>query len=265
MRLRLLHDCLMQANALLGKRILITRAAHQLGELADRIRQRGAIPVAFPCLEYKPLQRSVRQQLAALQTGDDIAFTSVNGVRCVADAAEGRLASLLRDHRIAAVGERTASCLKQQEIKAHIIPKTASQKGLIAAYREMGLPQRLIFFRAEEGGEELATYLRANGSQVITVPTYRTTCPDDDPAPTITLIQQGLIDAVMLGSAKTARHYLQRIGNVALANRPAIAVISRQVAQAAEEIDLQVQVIAKEASFTAMLDGLNDYFANKGE
>jgi len=65
---------------------------------------------------------------------------------------------------------------------------------------------------------------------------------------------------VLLGSAKTAAHYLQRIGSTSLANRPVVVAMSEKMASSALGCGLRVQVVAKKASFEAMLDALAEYF-----
>ncbi|MFQ5519405.1 MAG: uroporphyrinogen-III synthase, partial [Mariprofundus sp.] len=84
--------------------------------------------------------------------------------------------------------------------------------------------------------------------------------PASDASKVTHMLQQGEIDAVLLGSAKVARFYLHRIGSLALANKPVLAVISEQLAVDARELGLNVQIVAKHASFDAMLDALVEYF-----
>ncbi len=44
----------MAPQPLTGKKILVTRAAHQAGKLSDALRESGAIPVEVPVLEIQP-------------------------------------------------------------------------------------------------------------------------------------------------------------------------------------------------------------------
>ena len=92
------------------------------------------------------------------------------------------------------------------------------------------------------------------------VHSYRTVCPQRDASDVIQRVQNDEIDAVLLGSPKTARFYIQRIGSIALADQPVIAVISESMAETVRAMGLSVQVVAKHASFDAMLDALSEYF-----
>ena len=73
--------------ALHGRRILVTRAAEQAPQAATLIRGRGGEPVLFPCLALECRPQAIRNAAGMLAGPSvDIAFTSANGVRCVARA-----------------------------------------------------------------------------------------------------------------------------------------------------------------------------------
>ena len=252
-------------QCLTGKDILITRSAEQAESTASEIRSRGAIPHSLPCLEMRCLGDSIQKSTALLeQERLEILFTSRNGVACVATELGDAFKRLLASHPVMAVGEKTATALAQLGIQSVMQPETASQTGLIDAYKQRGIPEQLLFYRAEEGSDELADALTASGCRVTTIHAYRMQCPNADASAIIRNIEQHQIDAVLIGSAKTASNYVKRIGSIETANVPAIAVISQQVAEAAENAGLSVQAVAKTASFDAMLDALADYFNDSG-
>ncbi len=242
-----------------GKHILLTRAAEQLPALADAVRERGGVPVSLPCLKVRMLVGDVQQALTHIDEFSDVVFSSRNGVLSVQQAA-GDLSRVLEGKRIAAVGGATARALSEMGVQADIVPANHSQEGLIEAYKEAGIPRALLFFRASEGREFLAQALQSEGVRVEMVAAYDTVCPDDDASDVIRQLQDGHIDAVLLGSPKVAEFYVQRIDNRLLADRPAVAVISEQVGMAAMDAGLSVQVISKRASFVDMLDALESYF-----
>jgi len=252
----------MQTTCLDGKRILLTRAEHQLEPLSRTVRMYGAVPVHFPCLAVQSQPKVIKQALLQLADYSDVVFTSVNGVRSVL-AAVDHLKDLLQSKRIAAVGVKTAEALRLAGVKTDIVPATPSQQGLIQAYLEHGLPLRLMFFRAQEGSETLTEALKDRGVDILLVPAYRTVCPQDDTSEVITALSRNNIDAVLLGSAKAAHCYVQRVGDLGLARRPHAVVISDQVARAARQAGLDVQIVAKTASFDAMLNELADFYMHK--
>ncbi len=254
---------------LTDKRILLTRARQHYPALARMVERRGGMPLSLPCLALQEMPESIASGFSLLDECSDLLFTSASGVAAVAGWLEARGASLaeaLRDKRIAVVGDKTATALQQRGVRADIVPVTASQDGLIDAYQRAGLPSGLLFFRAETGRDALAAALLKQGVRVMTVPAYRTVCPQDhDAAAVIAMLERGAIDAVLLGSARTAAHYLQRIGSLQLAARPVIVAISQSMAESVRALGLDVQVVAKQASFEAMLDALAEYFNSGSE
>ncbi|MDQ6953043.1 MAG: uroporphyrinogen-III synthase [Mariprofundaceae bacterium] len=251
----------MPAKGLEGCRILVTRSKQQYQGTADLIEVRGGIAIALPCLEIEYLQQNIQDALNQMKQYTDVLLTSRNGVEALAQYSNVPLQALLQHHRIATVGEKTAQALQAYGIQPNIIPDMQSQRGLWNAYQNHGLPQSLLFFRAEEGSDFLVHRLHEQAIKVHTALMYRAICPNDDCFGMIQLFEQKKIDAVLLGSAKTAKHYLQRIQDVALANTPVLVVISQQVANAADKLGLNVQLIAKQTSFSSMLDDLETYFS----
>ncbi len=249
----------MMKSSLAGKYILLTRSAEQLPSLERAVQERGGIALALPCLEVRTLAENIRPALARIGSFSDVVFTSRTGVKSVREIA-GDLSAALQGKRIAAVGKATAEALCEAGVETDIIPATASQEGLVEAYAMSGLPVSLLFFRAREGREYLSQALQSRGVEVETIAAYETVCPDDDAYGIITQLQNGAVDAVLLGSPKVAHHYVERIGNSLLADRPVVAVISEQVSRAAMDAGLSVQVVAKRASFAAMLDDVATYF-----
>ena len=248
---------------LAGKRILITRAVEQIAETTALIEKKRAITIAFPCLEHEVLLDNIQQGLERIKDVSDIVFTSVNGIRAVFKNSPNAIAASFQNKRIAVVGKKTADALKKHHLQADIIPKIASQHGLIKAYQEQGIPQSLVFFRAEDGSNVLLKYLQNQGVETQLITAYRSVCPTGNNTKVLSLLVDNTIDATLLGSSKTAAHYLQRIANLELANRPVLVAISQQVADAADKLGLKVQLIAKHANFPSMLESLAEYFSQR--
>src|SRR6185437_4649834 len=97
------------SGSLLGRRVLVTRAAHQAGKLSEGLRALGAEPVEVPVLEirpphdFAPLDAALRQ----LNSYDWLIFTSANTVSAVMERAAVLGVSICRSTmpQVAAVGE----------------------------------------------------------------------------------------------------------------------------------------------------------------
>jgi len=243
-----------------GKRILMTRAAEQCPAVAALIEQRGGQGVEFPCLAVQCMPESIRSGLQAAPDDAALLLSSVNGVHCAEQALGSAFASTLQGRSVIAVGEHTAAALQQYDAQVTWTARDASQEGLVQGFAEHGLPSDICFLRAAQGRDLLQHSLEAQGVAVHLIAAYRTVCPQNDASAIRQQLENGEIDAVLLGSSRTALHYVQRIGNTVLADRPVAVVISPQVAAAAEGAGLSVQVVAKETSFAGMLDALSTYY-----
>ena len=73
------------SRVLAGKRVLVTRAAHQAGKLSDGLRALGAEPVEVPVLEIQPPAsfESLDRALRALGSYDRLIMTSANTVQAL--------------------------------------------------------------------------------------------------------------------------------------------------------------------------------------
>jgi uroporphyrinogen-III synthase len=126
----------MPALPLAGRRVLVTRAAHQAGKLNDGLRALGAEPVEVPVLEiqppvdFAPLDRALR----SLDSYDWLILTSANTVRALADRAQTlgvRLATATSGLKVAAVGDATATAARNAGFAVALVPETYVAESLI--------------------------------------------------------------------------------------------------------------------------------------
>ena len=251
-------------NHLHGKHILLTRTEAQNKTTAELVAKLDATPVLFPCTHIEVLRQSIQDGINALSQlpaqDVDIIFSSRNGVEAVAKTLP-KLAETLAKYRVIAVGEKTAQSLKKYGIQPCWTPQTASQQGLIEAYPDHGLPKHAVFFRAKVGSDDLLNFLAKHNIHTKLCPAYDTLLNPEAQPEVLQQIKQGQIDAVLLGSARTTEFYSQKTHSIPNKTQPIVAVMSEQVRKAADKSGLNVQVVASELSFNAMLQGLNDYFA----
>ena len=106
------------ANALSGKRIIITRSAAQSETIARELTARGAVPVVLPLVsfaepeDFAPLDAAILE----IQRFDWMILTSAQAVRSVAKRCEDLKRSLVRSEsklRIGCVGPVSAEAARQ--------------------------------------------------------------------------------------------------------------------------------------------------------
>src|SRR5438270_7868380 len=107
----------MNGKPLVGRRILVTRAAQQAGKLSEGLRALGAEPVEVPVLEMVPPVSFEALDRALRQIGHYhwIIFTSANTVEALKTRGEaiGVAPVAACRAKVAAVGAATASAARE--------------------------------------------------------------------------------------------------------------------------------------------------------
>src|SRR2546430_4466448 len=100
------------AASLQGRRIVITRAREQAGDLVRSLEARGAVTVIAPVIRIQPLENlgALRAALTGLSTYRWVVFTSQNAVQIVFDrlVAWGLTPRVFSTTSVAAIGTATA-------------------------------------------------------------------------------------------------------------------------------------------------------------
>jgi uroporphyrinogen-III synthase/uroporphyrinogen III methyltransferase/synthase len=201
------------ALPLAGRRILVTRAAHQAGKLSEGLRALGAEPVEVPVLEIQPpdnfdaLDRALRQ----LDRYDWLIFTSANTIRALAEraAALGLALTQSAGLKIAAVGEATADAVRKAGFQVAFIPGTYVAESLAAGLLEglhsqtQGL--KVLLARAATARDVIPDSLRKAGVEVDVVDAYRNVLPEAAPEQLRQALAAGL-DAATFTSSSSATH-----------------------------------------------------------
>ncbi len=257
-----------ETKPLFGWRVLVPRTKEQAGSLSARLRSYGAIPEEVPTISVEPPRNPQQMDKAVrgLVEGryEWIAFTSVNAVKAVKEKFEeyGLDARAFSGLKIAAVGEKTASCLAEWGLRADLVPSgEQSARGLLEdwpEYDEVLDPINRVFLpRADIATETLVAGLQELGWEVDDVTAYRTVRAAPPPAPVREAIKSGRFDAVVFTSSSTVRNL------VGIAGKPhastVIAVIGPATAKTAEEHGLRVDVLAPSPSVEVLVDALADH------
>ena len=237
-----------ERRPLFGRRVVVTRARDQAGDVVARLRDLGADVVELAVIGIaEPSDGGVALRDAAARLGDYdwVVFTSANAVAAV--FASVRDARAFGAARVAVVGARTAEALASHGVVADLVPARFVAEGLLEAWPDGG--GTVLLPRAASARDVLPDGLRARGWRVDVVDAYRTV-PVRPPA--AELAKVGGADAVMFSSASTVKHFLAVSDRVP----PVIACIGPVTAHAAEAAGLHVDVVAEEHTVGALVDAL---------
>ncbi|MGA8088169.1 MAG: uroporphyrinogen-III synthase [Terracidiphilus sp.] len=206
----------MTALALAGRRILVTRAAHQVGRLSEALRALGAEPVEVPVLEiqppgsYDPLDHALRN----LFSYDWLVLTSANAVRVIAERAIA-LRIRLHDHgpHIAAIGQATAEAAHHIGLHVTLTPESYVAESMVAALCSRVKGKRVLLTRAAVARDILPDALRNAGATVNVVDAYQNAIPATAPDQLRAALGSRL-DAAAFTSSSSATH-LAEVARVA--------------------------------------------------
>lgn len=246
---------------LFGKRVLITRPAHQAEQFARALYARGVEPLLASTIAIVPPDdiHLAHREIDRLEEYAWVVFTSQNGV----DAFFDRLSSLDADARyiantkVAAIGAKTAERLRQNGVRADIVPSAYISeevaRSLIEATTE---GDRILIYRAQEARDVLPEMLENAGRAPTVVAAYKTIF-DLDPE-FAGKVERA--DVLTFTSASTVRGFIELLGGepaaAAAASGKVIACIGPITAEAAEDAGLHVDVVADVYTTEGLLDAL---------
>jgi uroporphyrinogen-III synthase/uroporphyrinogen III methyltransferase/synthase len=195
--------------SLTGRRILVTRAAHQASKLSEGLRELGATPVEVPVLEIQPpesftlLDAAIRQ----LHSYDWLIFTSANTVRALAARAEALEIPVQQPFslKVAAVGEATANAAMQKGFLVAHVPETYVAESLLEELKGQVSGKRILLARAAIARDLIPEALLAAGAVVDVVDAYRNVLPEAAVAQLQQAITAG-IDAATFTSSSSVTH-----------------------------------------------------------
>ncbi len=258
-----------EQKPLFGKRVLMTRAKEQAGEMAVRLLSVGAEAIEAPTItilppvDWNPVDRAI----AEIGTYAWIIFTSVNGVdrfmtRLFAQGFDSRC---LAGRRLCCIGPRTAMELERFGVRADVVPADYQAEGVLETLKQQDLGNlRILIPRAEVAREILPEELRAQGAHVDVVPVYRTRAPQHEVAEWRHRLLDHRIDVVTFTSSSTVHNFVAMAGGAEavhpLVQSVVIACIGPITAKTVDEYGLTVSIMPRENTIPALVDAIVHHY-----
>lgn len=249
-------------SSLRARRVVLTRAEHQAGDLRTLLHERGAdildapVIAILPPLDWAPVDAALRR----LDEVDWIVFTSANAVASVWDRLARLELTLPGRIRLAAVGPATARALGARGARAPVIPTVALGSALPGALR--GLAGSRVFFpRGDRALPEAVDGFVAAGATVRSVVAYRTVT-----IPLGRTVQEAIrcgVDAVTFTSPSTVHGFMASVGVEArtVLRRAVVGCIGPVTAAAVRAATGAEPVVASQATDASLVAALEGRFA----
>ncbi len=194
---------------LAGRRVLVTRAAHQASKLSSGLRAKGAEPVEAPVLEicapesFDPLDKALRQ----LDGYDWLILTSANTVHALVERAAvlGIVLSAVDSPQVAAIGIATADEARNAGFRVALVPENYVAESLIELLAAQTEGKRVLLARAAMARDVIPDALRATSATVDVVDAYRNRMPASAPDKLRNALLEG-VDAATFTSSSSVTH-----------------------------------------------------------
>ena len=261
---------------LAGNTILVTRAATQSGQFADRLQEQGARAIEMPALVIGPPSswEALDSAIDQLSTFHWLILTSHNAVDYFFERLEasGKDARSLFGIKIAVVGKKTAESLRSHSLQPDFIPPNFVADSLVENFPWEGVEGehggiaptgcKILFPRVESGGREvLVKEFTAKGAQVIEVPAYQSCCPETIDPIALAALQNRAVNIITFASSKTVQNFCKLIEQSPELSRSqdwlknvCIASIGPETSKSCYDLLGKLDVEAQEYT----LDGLNE-------
>jgi uroporphyrinogen-III synthase len=246
----------MKLKALRGLRIVVTRAAHQAGELAEPLLALGAEPILLPLIGIAPPDDKQPLQAAAAhaQQYDWVIFTSVNAITSF--MAELPESSEWFRPRVATIGSATREVAEEYGLRVSVTPDNYVAEALVQAFHSVPLQgKRILIPSAAVTRDIVPAELRKLGAEVEVVQAYQNVLPWDAPARAKQVFSEPLPDWVTFASSSAVDN-LTHIVEPEILQQVRIATIGPVTSETVRAQGLEVAAEASVHSINGLIEAL---------
>jgi len=247
-----------EGRPLFGKRIVVTRAREQAGQLTQMLEDNGAEVIELPFIQVEPdfQQQLVSEVLAGIAVYEWIIFTSANGVQAFFDIFYKAYDDIrcLGPMRIAAVGAATAAEIEKHKLKVDFLPSKANARILADELIEQeGMESvQVLVITGNQNREDLVTRLETEGRAIVdTLPLYKTSKTDLSKDAAAARYREIGADAVLFTSSSTVKSFVEQKAALSLsesARQPVFGSIGPMTTKTLKDLNLPLGFEAPKSS-----------------
>ncbi len=251
------------SEELKGKRVVVTRASSQAGQLKSLLEARGADVLEIPTIKIlapqtEAEQREFVEHVSHVHTYDWLVFTSVNGVeqffesffKAYADARS------LGGAKIAAVGPSTAAKINSYRYAVDLMPTKYVGEELVKEFADKESIENLtvMWVRGSEARDVVFHGLTALGAIVDECIAYETVAETEDVTGDRKRLSEEGADYILFANGAGARNFFEN-GNVLPAGCK-IASIGKITSETLRELGQTVDVESDESTMESLVDAV---------
>jgi uroporphyrinogen III methyltransferase/synthase len=258
-------------RALHGRRILITRARHQVDPFRRELVDLGASVIEIPTIEISPMpmDERVRTAIANLEKTALVIFASANAVdiffRMLLSA--GGDARAFHGSKLCAIGQETAESLEARGLRPELVTSEYTAEGLAKALEGWEMEgMRVLVPRAEVARDALPALLAKRGAEVQILPVYRAMCPASASDALLRLFKAEGADVITFTSSSTVANFVRAFPDdrlPAVLGDAEVACMGPVTADTARKLGLQVSIIAREYTTHGLVQAIAEAAVKK--
>ncbi|TMG65365.1 MAG: hypothetical protein E6H86_07385 [Chloroflexi bacterium] len=261
----------MSKRPLHGRRILITRARHQIDGFRRELVDLGASVIEIPTIEIRRLATDdrVRNAIKNLTTTALVIFASENAVDIFFQMllTTGSDARALHNSKLCAIGQETADALAARGLRPELVTSEYTAEGLANALEGWELEGlRVLVPRAEIARDALPSLLANRGAEVEILPVYRAVSPADAAPALMRLFDGDGADVITFTSSSTVSNFVGAFPEdrlPAILGDAEIACMGPVTADTARKLGLQVAIVAREYTTHGLVQAIAEAAARK--
>jgi len=219
----------------------------RLASAVELLESLGADPVPDPMLAVEPTDATPRDD------ADYVVLTSKTGVELAAEAGWEPGAAT-----VCAIGEATASALREAGYAVDLVPEEFSSSGLVESLETEVAGTRVEVARSDHGSSVLTDGLDAAGAYVHETVLYRLVRPSES-GESVELAASGELDAALFTSSLTVENFLDaaaerghREDALEGLNSAMVGTIGKPTKETAESEGISVDIVPERADFETL-------------
>jgi len=261
----------MSKRPLHGRRVLITRARHQVDPFRRELVDLGASVVEIPTLQVQPMpiDDRVRKAIAHLEGTALVIFASANAVDIFFQMllTSGGDARAFHGSKLCAIGHETAESLERHGLRPELITSEYTAEGLAKALEGWEMQgMHVLVPRAEVARDALPSLLANRGAEVEILPVYQAMCPPEAGEALLRLFNNEGVDVITFTSSSTVYNFVRAFPEdrlPAVLGDAEIACMGPVTADTARKLGLTVSIIAREYTTHGLVQAIAESAARK--
>jgi len=237
-----------------GRRVLITRARHQVEPFRRELVELGASVVEIPTIAIRPMptDEQVKEAIAKLDSTALVIFASANAVDIFFQMLNsgGADARALHASKLCAIGQETAESMATHGLRPDLVTSEYTAEGLAKALEGWDLDgMRVLVPRAEVARDALPSLLAKRGAEVHILPVYQAVCPSEAGPALMKLFAAEGVDVITFTSSSTVVNFVRAFPEdklPAVLGDAMVACMGPVTADTARKLGLKVEIIARE-------------------